>query len=163
MDSYKRVCRSCATDGSFVQEKIMSNTDAWRIDHTGIGVSDIQRSARFYDAALGALGLRPVVRITKAFKPAGSGVDRDLGGVGYGVAYPIFWIDVFHPHGAKQHTAFRARSREEVEAFHRAALSSGGQDNGKPGLREGGYPPGYYAAFVLDPDGNNIEAVFREI
>jgi catechol 2,3-dioxygenase-like lactoylglutathione lyase family enzyme len=140
----------------------MSNADDWRIDHTGVGVSDIQRSAEFYDAALGALGLRPVMRITKTFELAESNTNKDLGGVGYGVNYPIFWIDVFHPHGAKQHTAFRARNRQEVQAFHSAALSSGGKDNGEPGLREGGYPPGYYAAFVLDPDGNNIEAVFRE-
>ncbi|HEY1708205.1 MAG TPA: VOC family protein [Rhizomicrobium sp.] len=151
-----------AADGTLVQEKSMSKADDWRIDHTGIGVSDIQRSARFYDAALGALGLSPVMRITKTFKPADSGATPDLGGVGYGVAYPVFWIDVFHPYGVKQHTAFRARSREEVRAFHSTALSSGGKDNGKPGLREAGHPPGYYAAFVLDPDGNNIEAVFRE-
>ena len=140
----------------------MSDAEDWRIDHTGIGVSDIQRSAAFYDAALGALGLRPVVRITKAFALTDSGTTKDLGGVGYGVTYPIFWIDVFHPHGAKQHTAFRARNRDEVQAFHHAGLANGGQDNGEPGLREGGYPPGYYAAFVLDPDGNNIEAVSRE-
>jgi catechol 2,3-dioxygenase-like lactoylglutathione lyase family enzyme len=140
----------------------MSIGDDWRIDHTGIGVSDIHRSARFYDAALGALGLVAAMRITRAFELADDGENADLGGVGYGVTYPIFWIDVFHPYGAKQHTAFRARSREEVQAFHRAALSNGGTDNGAPGLREGGYPAGYYAAFVLDPDGNNIEAVCRE-
>jgi predicted lactoylglutathione lyase len=58
--------------------------------------------------------------------------------------------------------AFAAKSRADVDAFHAAALKVGGTDNGAPGLRAGGYPPGYYAAFVLDPDGNNIEAVFRE-
>jgi catechol 2,3-dioxygenase-like lactoylglutathione lyase family enzyme len=65
----------------------------------------------------------------------------------------------------KQHTAFAARNRAEVDAFHAAALKAGGIDNGPPGLRNPtvGYPPGYYAAFVLDPDGNNMEAVFREI
>ncbi len=140
----------------------MPSADDWRLDHTGIGVSDIHKSARFYDAALGAVGLRPVVHITKTFEEATSASDSELGGVGYGVSYPIFWIDVFHPHGVKQHTAFRARSRQEVNAFYDAALSAGGRDNGKPGLREGGYPPGYYAAFILDPDGNNVEAVFRE-
>ena len=140
----------------------MPDADDWRIDHTGIGVSNIARSANFYDAALGALGLRALVRITKTFEIADSRSNSDLGGVGYGAAYPIFWIDIFHAHGMRQHTAFRARSREEVQAYHAAALSAGGQDNGGPGLRTGGYPPGYYAAFVLDPDGNNIEAVFRE-
>ncbi|HZZ87039.1 MAG TPA: VOC family protein [Caulobacteraceae bacterium] len=140
----------------------MPSLDEWRIDHTGVGVSQISRSAAFYASALGALGLRPIVRITRTFEIAGDGDDSELGGVGYGATFPIFWIDVFHPHDARQHTAFRARSREEVRAFHAAALSAGGRDNGRPGLREGGYPPGYYAAFVLDPDGNNIEAVLRE-
>ena len=122
------------------------------IDHTGIGVSDVARSARFYDAALAALGLRRVAQLPE------SGVDA----VGYGRDYPVFWIDRFHPHGVKQHTAFAARSHAEVDAFHAAAIGAGGIDNGAPGLREHlGYPRGYYAAFVLDPDGNNMEAVFR--
>ncbi|HKN00393.1 MAG TPA: VOC family protein [Candidatus Binataceae bacterium] len=125
------------------------------IDHTGIGVANVARSATFYDAALGALGLRRVMQL-----PPGDGADA----VGYGIDYPVFWIDRFHPHGAKQHTAFVARSRAAVDAFYAAALTAGGNDNGPPGLREvaRGYPPGYYAAFVLDPDGNNIEGVFRE-
>ena len=124
------------------------------IDHTGIGVADVARSAAFYDAALGALGLRRVMEM-----PPGVGSD----GIGYGLEYPVFWIDRFHPHGVKQHTAFAARSRAEVDAFHAAAVRAGGTDHGPPGFRseEAGNPPGYYAAFVLDPDGNNIEAVFR--
>lgn len=140
----------------------MTQNPNWRIDHTGIGVSDIHASARFYDAVLAQVGLAPVDRITRSFGAAIGADDPDLGGVGYGVDYPIFWIDVFHPAGVRQHTAFRATSRDEVAAFHRAALATGGRDNGAPGLRGQGYPPGYYAAFVLDPDGNNIEAVFRE-
>lgn len=139
----------------------MSTDDNLRIDHTGIGVSDIARSARFYDAVMGALGLRAVMRITQTFAPAQAD-SQDLGGVGYGADHPVFWIDVFHPHGVRQHVAFRARSREEVDAFHATALDAGGKDNGAPGLRADGYPGGYYAAFVLDPDGNNIEAVLRE-
>ena len=123
------------------------------IDHTGIGVADVARSALFYDAALGALGLRRVIEL-----PEDDGSD----GIGYGVDYPVFWIDRFHPHGVKQHTAFAAKSRAEVDAFHAAAVKAGGTDNGRPGLRDAmGYPPGYYAAFILDPEGNNIEAVFR--
>lgn len=124
------------------------------IDHTGIGVADVARSATFYDAVLGALALRRAMQL-----PPGDGSDA----VGYGVDYPVFWIDRFHPHSIKQHTAFVARSRAEVDAFHAAALRAGGRDNGAPGLRDtaSGYPPGYYAGFALDPDGNNIEAVFR--
>jgi catechol 2,3-dioxygenase-like lactoylglutathione lyase family enzyme len=124
------------------------------IDHTGIGVADVARSAAFYDAALSALGLRRVMQL-----PPNDGADA----VGHGVDYPIFWIDRFHPHSVKQHTAFSAKNRTEVDDFHAADLKAGGIDNGPPGLRDTaiGYPPGYYAAFVLDPDGNNLEAVFR--
>ena len=118
------------------------------IDHTGIGVADVQRSAAFYDRALALLGMRRVKQM-----PEGRGTD----GIGYGIDYPVFWIDRFHPHSVKQHTAFAAKSRSEVDAFHAAALKAGGTDNGAPGQRW----PNYYAAFVLDPDGNNMEAVFR--
>jgi len=121
------------------------------IDHTGIGVADVGRSASFYDAAFGALGMRRVAQI-----PENVGTD----GIGYGLDHPVFWIDRFHPHSVKQHTAFAAKSRTQVDAFYAAALKAGGIDNGGPGLRRQ-YAPGYYAAFVLDPDGNNIEAVYR--
>ena len=85
-------------------------------------------------------------------------------GIGYGVDYPVFSVDRFHPYGVKQHAAFLAGNRAEVDALHAAALKAGGIDNGAPGLRDTaeGYPQGYYAAFVLDPDGNDVEAVFRE-
>ena len=79
----------------------------------------------------------------------------------YGVDYPVFWIDVLHPHGLKKHTTFRAADRQQAEDFHAAAIEAGGTENGALGLRTRGYPLGYYAAFVIDPDGN-IEAVFRE-
>ncbi len=129
--------------------KFPARTEEGRvIDHTGIGVADMGRSASFYDAALGALGLRRVRQM-----PVNVGTD----GIGYGLDYPVFWIDRYHPHSVRQHTAFAAKSRAQVVAFHAAALKAGGMDNGAPGLRR----PNYYAAFVLDPDGNNIEAVFR--
>jgi len=122
------------------------------IDHTGIGVADVDRSAAFYDAALGALGMRRAMQLSE-----NTGTD----GVGHGLEdYPVFWIDRYHPHSVKQHTAFVANSRAEVDAFHAAALEAGGTDNGAPGPRQG-YPPDYYLAFVLDPDGNNIEAIFH--
>jgi catechol 2,3-dioxygenase-like lactoylglutathione lyase family enzyme len=80
-----------------------------------MGVADVARSAAFYDAALGALGLRRVMEL-----PEGVGSD----GVGYGVDYPVFWIDRFHPHSVRQHTAFAARSTAEVDAFHAAAVKA---------------------------------------
>lgn len=124
-----------------------------RLDHTGIGVADMSKATRFYDAALGALGWRRVVSLPEDASD----------GVGYGVTFPVFWIDRFHPSGVNNHTAFAATSAAEVDAFHAAAIAAGGTDNGAPGFRDPatGYPPGYYAAFVIDPDGNNMEAVFR--
>lgn len=123
------------------------------IDHTGMGVSDIDQCGAFYDAALGALGMKRCAQL-----PPATGADA----IGYGVDYPVFWIDRFHAARTRNHTAFSAKSRAEVDAFYKAALATGGLDNGPPGLRGGGYPPGYYAAFVIDPEGNNTEAVFRE-
>lgn len=124
------------------------------IDHTGIGVANVAASAVFYDAALGALGMRRAMQM-----PEGVGSE----GIGYGFEYPIFWIDRFHPHSTRAHTAFAARSRAEVDAFYAAAIAAGGRDNGPPGERHGQSTAVYYAAFVLDPDGNNIEAVFRGV
>lgn len=141
----------------------MTNSEARKesamLDHTGIGVADIGRLAAFYDASLGALGLRRAMQL-----PEDEGTD----GIGYGVEYPIFWIDRFHPHSVKQHTVFAASSRDQVDAFYAAALEAGGTDNGPPDNRTEEWTPEgdeptfeYYAAFVLDPDGNNIEAVYR--
>lgn len=130
----------------------MVERKGWGIDHTGIGVADIVRSRAFYDAALGALGLTRVAQI-----PEASGDQA----VGYGRGdYPVWWIDVFHPHSQKNHTAFIAETFEQVQAFHAAALAAGGIDNGQPGAREV-YPPSWRVAFVLDPDGNNIEAIWH--
>jgi uncharacterized protein len=96
------------------------------IDHTGIGVADVGRSAIFYDAALGALGMRRAMQ-----KPNDSGID----GVGYGFEYSVFWIERFHPHSVKLHTAFAAKTIAEVDAFYAAALKAGGMENGASGLR----------------------------
>jgi catechol 2,3-dioxygenase-like lactoylglutathione lyase family enzyme len=125
---------------------------SWGIDHTGIGVSDIARSRVFYDAALDALGLTCVARIAD---------ETGEQAIGYGRGdYPVWWIDVFHPHSQRNHTAFVAKSFEQVRAFHEAALSAGGVDNGAPGPRDN-YPATWRLAFVLDPDGNNIEAIWH--
>lgn len=124
----------------------------WGIDHTGFGVSDVVRSAKFYDAVLGALGLQRAAQL-----PEDSGTDA----VGFGRGdYPVFWIDRFHAHGTRNHTAFIAASREEVDAFHAAGLRAGGTDNGPPGPRQM-YPSSWYVAFVRDLDGNNVEAIFH--
>ncbi len=115
-------------------------------DHIGLRVSDIDASVSFYGAALAALGYAQRSRdeASASFGPPGE---------------PALWL-----HKAKgsaaggTHVAFRAANRAAVDRFHSQGLASGGRDNGRPGLRTD-YSPTYYAAFLLDPDGNNVEAV----
>jgi catechol 2,3-dioxygenase-like lactoylglutathione lyase family enzyme len=122
------------------------------IDHTGIFVSDLARSRAFYEAALAPLGY--VVR--RAFD--------DAVGFGASVLQPgddpagDFWLTTATPMTPRSHIAWRAADRAQVDAFHRAAMAAGAVDHGAPGLRPH-YHPCYYAAFVLDPDGYNVEAV----
>lgn len=118
------------------------------IDHIGISVADFGTSKAFYIAALGTLGIKLLVD----FEHSG---DRHAG---FGLTKPDFWIGDGTDARGKAHIAFTARSRAEVAAFHSAALAAGGRDNGPPGLRPH-YHADYFGAFVLDPDGNNIEAV----
>jgi catechol 2,3-dioxygenase-like lactoylglutathione lyase family enzyme len=113
-------------------------------DHVGFNVADFARSLAFYEAALAPLGLRILAK-GEAWAMLG-GPDGRL------------WIGAMGPAATPIHMAFRATDRAAVGAFHAAALAAGGQDNGGPGLRTQ-YSPDYYAAFVLDPDGHNIEAV----
>ena len=121
-------------------------------DHISIGARDIARAKAFYDAA---------------FKPLGfSRLSADETSLGYGTASPGFWIlaserPVADDPKSGLHFCFTAPTRESVDAFHKAALAHGGRDNGKPGLRPH-YHANYYGAFVLDPDGYNIEAVCHE-
>ncbi len=122
------------------------------IDHIELWVSDLGRSRAFYDAALAPLR----IRILKEAGPE-SGRGSHLG---YGRTDPAFWIGTSQPAGGPVHVAFAAPDRATVADFHAAALAAGGRDNGRPGPRPE-YHPGYYGAFVLDPDGNNIEAVFH--
>jgi catechol 2,3-dioxygenase-like lactoylglutathione lyase family enzyme len=116
-------------------------------DHVHIGVRDREASMAFYSAALETLGIPPIWQSERGAQFAN-----------------LVFTDDREP-GGPVHIAFVAESREQVDAFHRAAIAAGGRDNGPPGVREhysseaGGR---YYAAFVLDPDGNNIEAVHRE-
>jgi catechol 2,3-dioxygenase-like lactoylglutathione lyase family enzyme len=119
------------------------------IDHVSVGVADLDRAARFYEAALATLGLRRLVT-----RPAT---------IGFGKTYPEFWINLRKgltraPHESGTHICLRAKTTDEIDAFHAAALSNGGTSDGAPGLRPHERVK-YYAAFVLDPDGNRIEAV----
>jgi catechol 2,3-dioxygenase-like lactoylglutathione lyase family enzyme len=120
------------------------------LDHIGIGVSDFARSKAFYDKALAPLGITLVMEVT----PEQTG---DHAAAGYGSqAKPYFWIGGGAV--ARAHVAFAAKDRAMVDAFYKAAQAAGGKDNGAPGLRPD-YHANYYGAFVLDPDGHNIEAV----
>jgi catechol 2,3-dioxygenase-like lactoylglutathione lyase family enzyme len=122
------------------------------IDHTGVVVSDFERSKRFYSAALAPIGYQLLLEF-----PAAVTGHADVAGFGE-PPKPDFWISLGRPNLPAVHVAFRANSRAAVDAFHRAALAASGTDNGAPGLRPH-YHPDYYGAFVLDPDGHNIEAV----
>jgi catechol 2,3-dioxygenase-like lactoylglutathione lyase family enzyme len=114
------------------------------VDHIHLRARDLEATKRFYKAVLGALGI-----------PVGSEGAKH-------VAFDELWIDAL---GSDQgsathvHLAFQAADREAVARFHAAGLAAGGRDNGAPGERD--YHPGYYAAFLFDPDGNNVEAVFH--
>jgi|SRR6185369_5121104 len=122
------------------------------LHHLSIPVSNLQRSADFYDPVLGALGY---VRAWSAGYEIGYGVDA----TGDQFAIKLRGASLSVP-GAGFHIAFAARTREAVAAFHQQALQHGGRDDGAPGLRTQ-YAPDYYAAFVIDPDGYRIEAVHR--
>jgi catechol 2,3-dioxygenase-like lactoylglutathione lyase family enzyme len=125
------------------------------IDHTGLQVSRPLESRRFYEQALAPLGYTLLLEIP----PEHTGGRVVLG---FGVAPKAdFWLAEGTPNEPKLHIAFRAESRPMVDAFYRAALAAGGKDNGPPGPRAH-YHPNYYGAFVLDPDGHNIEAVCHE-
>jgi catechol 2,3-dioxygenase-like lactoylglutathione lyase family enzyme len=126
------------------------------LDHIGINVSDYTRSKAFYDQALAPLGVKAVMEFG-----SWCGYGRD--------GKPDFWMgngvaSYQKPEQTKNitpvHVSFVARNRGEVDAFYNAAIAAGGKDNGKPGIRKE-YHPNYYGAFVLDPDGHNIEAVIH--
>jgi catechol 2,3-dioxygenase-like lactoylglutathione lyase family enzyme len=119
------------------------------IDHVGVKTSDQAASRRFYEKALAPLGYEVLMEFEEGEV------------VGMGVAgKPDFWFSSGDA-SAPIHVAFSAPDRAAVDAFHAAALAAGGKDNGAPGLRPE-YHAGYYGAFVFDPDGNNVEAVFHD-
>lgn len=110
------------------------------VDHIHLRVSDLAASKRFYRAVLGALGREPTFESDEA------------------ISFDELWIDAADDAGpSRVHLAFQANDRDVIARFYEAGLKAGGRDNGKPGERD--YHPGYYAAFLLDPDGHNIEAV----
>jgi catechol 2,3-dioxygenase-like lactoylglutathione lyase family enzyme len=112
------------------------------LDHVHLRVADVDASKRFYAAVLTSIGLSGILREGPTFFQADE-----------------LFVDKADGPPSHVHLAFQADSRKTVDAFYRAALAAGGRDNGAPGERP--YHPGYYGAFVLDPDGNNIEAVFH--
>ena len=118
------------------------------IDHMSLPCSDVPRARAFYTSALAPLGYAILMEF------------EDVVGMG-GAPKPDFWLGPGEAPKPPLHVAFRARSRAEVDAFYAAAMAAGGRDNGAPGLRPH-YHPHYYGAFVLDPDGNNIEAVCHD-
>lgn len=122
------------------------------LDHIGFPVSDFDRAKAFYAAALAPLGYALVMEVTNE-QTGGHGSHA-----GFGDGHPDFWIGTGKAAATSTHVAFRAKDRATVEAFYAAAIAAGGRDNGAPGIRPH-YHKDYYGAFVLDPDGNNIEAV----
>lgn len=121
------------------------------LDHVSIAVSDVRRSIAFYEQALAPLGIRRLM--------AYGGTDDVPDHVGFGSGQkPYLWLGKGEPISGYVHIALGAADQASVDAFHSAALAAGGTDNGAPGLRPQ-YHPGYYGAFVLDPDGCNLEAV----
>ncbi|MET3612863.1 catechol 2,3-dioxygenase-like lactoylglutathione lyase family enzyme [Rhizobium aquaticum] len=123
------------------------------IDHMGISVSDYAKSKAFYDAIMPAIGAERCMEVT-AEETGGT-----YEGAGYGVGgKPSFWIGIGGALQGRLHVAFVAPDRASVDAFYAAAMKAGATDNGPPGIRAH-YHPNYYGAFVLDPDGHNIEAV----
>jgi catechol 2,3-dioxygenase-like lactoylglutathione lyase family enzyme len=114
-------------------------------DHIGLKVKELGASVRFYEKALAPLGFVLC--------------SQDDSGAGFGpTGEPALWLYVVSGTTGAAHVAFRARDRAAVDKFHAAGLKAGGRDNGGPGVRAD-YSPTYYAAFLIDPDGNNVEAV----
>ena len=125
-------------------------TDEEPLDHVGFAVADYERSKAFYESALAPLG----VTLLMEFSGAAAGFGRS--------GRPSFFLEAHgEPVRGRLHIAFGAETRAHVDAFHAAAIEAGGIDNGAPGLRPV-YHADYYGAYVLDPDGNNIEAVCQK-
>ncbi len=125
------------------------------IDHTGVAVSDFEKSKNFYSKALSSIGYKMLMEF-----PASVTGDTDVAGYGE-PGKADFWLHKGTPQKPHVHVAFRATTRKQVDDFYHAALAAGGKDNGKPGPRPH-YHENYYGAFVWDPDGHNIEVVCHD-
>ncbi|MCC6276335.1 MAG: VOC family protein [Oligoflexia bacterium] len=122
------------------------------IDHIALQVSDLKKSQHFYDKALAALGYKRLMEVPQEY-------EKGVLVFGWEDSNQTdFWISEGLRNEPRLHIAFRADNHEQVDEFYRAALAAGGKDNGKPGLRPE-YHENYYGAFILDPDGHNVEAV----
>lgn len=128
------------------------------LDHTGIVVTDLARARRFYDAVAAALGLQTISNSEQSFL-FGKSAAEPIPYLWIGTLRPSYWVEGSRAGINQMHIAFQASDKAMVHAFYEAALAHGGTDNGAPGPREGAGD--YYGAFVLDPDGNNIEACCR--
>lgn len=128
------------------------------LDHTGIVVSDLAKARRFYDAIAKPLGLATAPNGDQSFL-FGRSAEQPIPYLWIGTLRPSYWAEGSRAGLNQTHIAFTAPSKAIVDAFYEAALAAGGRDNGKPGPRAGAGD--YYGAFVLDPDGNNIEACAR--
>jgi catechol 2,3-dioxygenase-like lactoylglutathione lyase family enzyme len=129
------------------------------IDHTGFVVSDLSRARRFYDAIAKPLGLGTRDIGKEAFL-LGRSAKEPIPYLWIGTSRPSYWAEGSKPGINQTHVAFVAATQQAVDEFYTAGIAAGGRDNGPPGPRQGA--DSYYGAFVLDPDGNNIEAVYRE-
>lgn len=128
------------------------------LDHTGFVVTDLDKARRFYDAVAGALDLATHSNSEQSFL-LGRSREAPFPYLWIGTVRPSYWGEGSRAGINQTHIAFAAKDQAQVDAFYAAALQAGGKDNGAPGPRQG--VPGYYGAFVLDPDGNNIEACCR--
>lgn len=124
------------------------------LDHVTYSVSNIEAAKKFYTEALAPIGYR----LRHEFAHGGA----DIVGIGSGESAIELWFYAGEKTVPRVHMAFRADTREQVDEFYRLALAAGGSDNGAPGIRSD-YGPNYYAAFVLDPDGNNVELVHNKL
>lgn len=130
------------------------------LDHFGLVVKDLEKSSAFYENCLLPLGLKIVERHSYGAIIIAKSEEEKIPFIWIGTGRPSFWSEEHQAGKAPMHLCFKANSPSVVDTFYKAALANGGKDNGAPGFRKS--KSSYYAAFVIDPDGHNIEASYRE-